>query len=80
MKGVVLAGGKGTRPTPLTRIANQHLRPVFDKPMMDSPIQTLADAGSQEIFVVKGWWTGAGAFESLPRASNLVAERRRARH
>jgi glucose-1-phosphate thymidylyltransferase len=54
MKGVVLAGGKGTRLSPLTRITNKHLLPVYDKPMIYYPIQTLVDAGIQEILVVTG--------------------------
>ena len=54
MKGVVLAGGKGSRLYPLTRVTNKHLLPVFDRPMIYYPIQTLVDAGIQDIIVVTG--------------------------
>lgn len=54
MKGVVLAGGKGSRLYPLTKITNKHLLPVYDKPMIYYPIQTLVDAGIRDILVVAG--------------------------
>jgi len=54
MKGVVLAGGKGSRLYPLTKITNKHLLPVYDKPMIYYPIQTLVDAGIRDILVVTG--------------------------
>jgi len=54
MKGVVLAGGTGSRLNPLTRVTNKHLLPVYDKPMVYYPIQTLVNAGIQEILVVTG--------------------------
>lgn len=54
MKGVVLAGGLGTRLYPLTFATNKHLLPVFDKPMIFYPIQTLVKAGLTEIIVVVG--------------------------
>jgi len=54
MKGVVLAGGLGTRLYPLTFATNKHLLPVFDKPMVFYPIQTLVKAGIKEILVVTG--------------------------
>src|SRR6516165_8407517 len=54
MKGVVLAGGKGSRLYPLMRVTNKHLLPVFDRPMIYYPIQTLVDAGIQDIIVVTG--------------------------
>ena len=54
MKGVVLAGGTGSRLYPLTRVTNKHLLPVYDKPMVYYPIQTLVDAGIQEILLVTG--------------------------
>src|SRR5246500_5631422 len=54
MKGVVLAGGTGSRLNPLTRVTNKHLLPVYDKPMVNYPIQTLVNAGIQEILLVAG--------------------------
>lgn len=54
MRGVILAGGLGTRLTPLTLITNKHLLPVFDKPMIFYPIQTLVRAGVKEVMIVTG--------------------------
>jgi glucose-1-phosphate thymidylyltransferase len=54
MKGVVLAGGTGSRLNPLTRVTNKHLLPIYDKPMVYYPIQTLVNAGIQEILLVAG--------------------------
>ena len=54
MKGVVLAGGKGSRLYPLTRVTNKHLLPVFERPMIYYPIQTLVDAGIRDVIVVTG--------------------------
>ena len=54
MKGVVLAGGKGSRLYPLTRVTNKHLLPVYDRPMIFYPIQTLVDAGIRDIIIVTG--------------------------
>ena len=54
MKGVVLAGGTGSRLFPLTKITNKHLLPVYDKPMIYYPIQALVDAGIEDILVVTG--------------------------
>lgn len=54
MKGVVLAGGTGSRLNPLTRVTNKHLLPVYDKPMVYYPIQTLVNAGIEEILLVTG--------------------------
>jgi glucose-1-phosphate thymidylyltransferase len=54
MKGVVLAGGTGSRLFPLTKITNKHLLPIYDRPMIYYPIQALVDAGIQEILIVTG--------------------------
>src|SRR5579862_8967377 len=54
MKGVVLAGGIGSRLFPLTKITNKHMLPVYDKPMIYYPIQTLVDAGIKDILIVTG--------------------------
>src|SRR6476620_7842300 len=67
MKGVILAGGTGSRLHPLTRITNKHLLPVYDKPMIFYPIETLVSAGINEIMIVTG---GNHAGEFLPLLGN----------
>jgi glucose-1-phosphate thymidylyltransferase len=64
MRGVVLAGGLGTRLFPLTKVTNKHLLPVYDKPMIYYPIQALANAGIREVMVVTGG-NNAGDFLKL---------------
>jgi len=64
MKGIVLAGGKGTRLYPLTRVTNKHLLPVYDLPMIYYPIQTLVNAGINDIVIVTGG-NNAGDFLRL---------------
>ena len=54
MKGVVLAGGTGSRLYPLTKITNKHLLPIYDKPMIYYPIRTLVGAGIEDILIVTG--------------------------
>lgn len=54
MKGIVLAGGTGSRLYPLTKITNKHLLPIYDKPMIYYPIQTLVDAGITDLLIVTG--------------------------
>lgn len=64
MKGIVLAGGLGTRMSPLTKITNKHLLPIYDKPMIYYPIRTLVNAGIDEILLVTGG-NNAGDFLRL---------------
>lgn len=54
MKGVILAGGTGSRLDPLTRVTNKHLLPIYDKPMIYYPIMSLTKAGIKEIMIVTG--------------------------
>jgi glucose-1-phosphate thymidylyltransferase len=64
MKGVVLAGGLGTRLYPLTKVTNKHLLPVYDQPMIYYPIKTLINAGIDDIMIVTGG-NSAGDFLRL---------------
>jgi glucose-1-phosphate thymidylyltransferase len=64
LKGVVLAGGLGTRLRPLTSVTNKHLLPVYDRPMIYYPIQTLVNAGITDIMIVTGG-NSAGDFLKL---------------
>lgn len=66
MKGIVLAGGLGTRLAPLTRITNKHLLPVYNRPMIYYPIQKLVEAGITDILIVTGGYS-AGDFLKLLR-------------
>ncbi len=64
MKGIILAGGLGKRLYPLTAVCNKHLLPIYNKPMIYYPIQTLVDAGVKEIMIVTGG-NNAGDFLRL---------------
>lgn len=64
MKGVVLAGGLGSRLFPLTKVTNKHLLPVYNEPMIYYPIKTLVNAGIEEILIVTGG-NNAGEFLRL---------------
>ncbi len=66
MKGVILAGGLGTRLRPLTQVTNKHLLPVYDRPMIYYPVQCLLNAGIDEILIVTGG-EHAGDFLKLLR-------------
>lgn len=64
MKGVILAGGLGSRLLPLTKVTNKHLLPVYNEPMIYYPIKTLVNAGIEEILIVTGG-NNAGDFLRL---------------
>ena len=64
MKGVILAGGTGSRLSPLTRVTNKHLLPIYDRPMVFYPVQTLVNAGITDILLVTGG-QNAGEFLRL---------------
>jgi len=54
IKGVILAGGTGSRLSPLTKVTNKHLLPIYNRPMVYYPLQTLIDAGIKDILIVTG--------------------------
>src|SRR3989344_5309936 len=54
MKGIILAGGTGSRMMPCTKVTNKHLLPVYNKPMIYYPLQTLINAGIKDILIVSG--------------------------
>ena len=64
MKGVILAGGTGARLSPLTRITNKHLLPLYDRPMVTYAVESLVEAGIRELMLVTGG-THAGEFFRL---------------
>ena len=72
MKGVVLAGGLGSRLRPLTAVTNKHLLPVYDQPMIYYPIQTLVNAGIIDIMIV----TGGNSAGDWPLAESAATMRR----
>jgi glucose-1-phosphate thymidylyltransferase len=67
MKGVITAGGLGTRLLPMTRVTNKHLLPVYDRPMIFYPITTLVQAGITDIMIITG---GNHAGDFLPLLGN----------
>jgi len=77
MKGVVLAGGSGSRLSPLTKITNKHFLPVYDKPMIYYPIQTLVDAGIKDILIVTGGQEGEGGIADALALAEHFADRQK---
>lgn len=67
MKGIITAGGLGTRLLPMTRVTNKHLLPVYDRPMIFYPVETLVQAGVTDIMIVTG---GSHAGDFLPLLGN----------
>ncbi len=70
MKGIILAGGLGTRLRPLTNVTNKHLLPIYDRPMIFYPLQTLVEAGIRDILIVTG---GGNAGDFLRLLGNGAA-------
>lgn len=73
MKGIILAGGSGTRLKPLTLVTNKHLLPVYDRPMIYYPIQTLTSAGITDIMIVSGKGHAGGFLELLQSGAQFGA-------
>jgi glucose-1-phosphate thymidylyltransferase len=74
MKGIILAGGTGSRLSPLTKVTNKHLLPVYDRPMIYYPIQTLVSAGITDIMIVSGKGHAGQFLELLQSGSSLGAK------
>lgn len=74
MKGIVLAGGNGSRLSPLTRVTNKHLLPVHDRPMIHYPLQTLREMGITQVMVILGGRSIGEIVELLSDGSSLGLE------
>lgn len=71
MKGVILAGGTGSRLYPLTKITNKHLLPVYDRPMIQYPLEMMAEAGIDNIMIVSGGNHIGDIFETIGDGSDF---------
>jgi len=71
MKGIILAGGLGTRLRPMTLVTNKHLLPVYDRPMVYYPIQCLVNAGIDQILIVTGGEHAGDFFKLLRNGKDL---------
>ena len=71
MRGIILAGGTGQRLDPLTRITNKHLLPIYDRPMIYYPIETLAGMGIREVLVIVGGKSVGDVVELLADGSHF---------
>ncbi|KKL19361.1 hypothetical protein LCGC14_2466260, partial [marine sediment metagenome] len=74
MKGVILAGGTGSRLLPLTKVTNKHLLPIYNEPMIYKPIKTLVNSGITEITVVLGGESVGDFIKLLGDGSELGAK------
>jgi len=75
MKGVILAGGSGSRLAPLTRITNKHLLPLYDRPMVTYAVEALVEAGMQELMLVTGGMHAGEFFRLLGNGHEYGVER-----
>ena len=75
MKGVILAGGTGSRLDPLTRITNKHLLPIFDRPMINYSIEAFVKAGIDEVMVVSGGFHAGEFFRLLGNGQEWGVDR-----
>lgn len=71
IRGIILAGGSGSRLSPLTKVTNKHLLAVYNKPMIFYPLQTLIDADIDEIMIVSGKWHAGHILELLGDGSDF---------
>jgi glucose-1-phosphate thymidylyltransferase len=71
MKGIILAGGTGSRLYPLTRITNKHLLPIYNSPMIFYPLHTLREAGIKEVMIVSGQGHSGNFLELLGSGKNF---------